>query len=151
MLLIENPLNASPLVFPILEVFHIAGFALSIGTIAIVDFRLLGFGMRHETAAELVSDLHLWTLSGIILMLFTGLLMFSSDPDMYYLNTAFNIKMTLLVLGIVFNYTIHRKAILAGAPPGKNKVIALVSLALWVGVVFCGIFIAFIGDGIPRE
>jgi hypothetical protein len=59
--------------------------------------------------------------------------------------------MTLLVLGIIFNWTIHRKAILSGAPPGKSKLIALISLAMWVGVVFCGIFIAFIGDGIPRE
>jgi len=148
MLLIENPLNSSPLVFPFLEVFHIAGFALSIGTIALVDFRILGFGMRHETASELMSDLHIWTMSGIILMLFTGLLMFSTDPDMYYLNAAFNTKMVCLVLGIIFNYTIHRKAILSGAP---SKAIALVSLALWVSVIFCGIFIAFIGDGIPRE
>jgi hypothetical protein len=148
MLLIENPLNSSPLVFPFLEVFHIAGFALSIGTIALVDFRILGFGMLHETAGQLMDDLRYWTLSGIILMLFTGLLMFSTDPDMYYLNAAFNTKMVCLALGIIFNYTFHRKAILSGEP---SKGVALISLALWVTVVFCGIFIAFIGDGIPRE
>jgi hypothetical protein len=36
---IENPLGSSPLVFPIIECFHIAGFILTVGTIALVDFR----------------------------------------------------------------------------------------------------------------
>jgi hypothetical protein len=100
MLLIENPLNASPLSFPILECFHIVGFALSIGTIALVDFRLLGWGMRRETPAQIASDTSFWTLGGLILMIFSGLLLFSSDPDNYYLNYAFDLKMVFLVLAI---------------------------------------------------
>ena len=62
-MLIENPLNSSPLAFPVLECFHIVGFALSIGTIAIVDFRLLGWGMRRETPAQLAKDTSLSYLS----------------------------------------------------------------------------------------
>ena len=147
-MIIENPLNASPLVFPVLEVFHIAGFALSIGTIALVDFRLLGFGMRHETAAELVSDLNLWTLSGVVLMIVTGLLMFSSDPDMYYLNWSFLIKMACLVLAVAFNYTIHRRAVSGSLSPPAGRLVACVSLALWVSVIFGGIFIAVIRPGL---
>ena len=67
-MLIENPLNSSPLAFPVLECFHIVGFALSIGTIAIVDFRLLGWGMRRETPAQLAKDTSLWTLGGLFLI-----------------------------------------------------------------------------------
>ena len=48
-MLIANPLNSSALAFPILECFHIVGFAYPIGTIAIVDFSLLGIGMRRQT------------------------------------------------------------------------------------------------------
>ncbi len=87
-MLITNPLNSSELVFPTLECFHIVGFALSIGTIAIVDFSLLGIGMRRQSPAQLAKDTWLWTLSGLVLMFFSGLLLFSSDPDMYYLNWA---------------------------------------------------------------
>ena len=47
-MLIQNPISGQ-LVFPILECFHIAGFALSIGMTALVDFRLLGVGLRDET------------------------------------------------------------------------------------------------------
>ncbi len=136
-----NPLNASPLVFPVLECLHIAGFAFSVGTVALVDFRLLGLGMRRETAAEIANDLAPWTLFGIGSMLITGPLLFISDPDMYYLNRAFQIKMVLLLLAIVFNYTVHRKVVQSGA---SGILAACISLALWVGVIFCGIFIAFI-------
>jgi hypothetical protein len=89
---------------PILECIHIIGFAMSIGTS--VDFRMRNVGMVHQTA-QLLKDASAWTLVGIVIMIFSGLLLFSSDPDMYYLNWAFLIKMVCLLLAIVFNYTIH--------------------------------------------
>lgn len=147
-MLITNPLNSSELIFPTLECFHIVGFALSIGTIAIVDFSLLGVGMRRQTPAQLHRDTWLWTLGGLILMFFSGLLLFSSDPDMYYLNWAFLIKMAFFVSAVVFHYTIHRKAVSADSPPSNGKAIACVSLALWAGVIFGGIFIGFIYPGL---
>ena len=144
MLLIENPLNSSPLAFPILECFHIVGFAFSVGTIALVDFRLLGWGMRRETPAQIAKETFFWTLGGLVVMLFSGLMLFSSDPDNYYLNWAFDIKMFFLVLAILFNYTIHRKVALSEGGSGMvSKLVAGVSLALWVSVVFGGLFIAF--------
>src|ERR1700680_2410353 len=139
-----NPLNASELIFPALECIHIAGFALSVGTIAIVDFRLLGLGMRHQTPAEIAKDLGPWTLFGLAIMLLSGPLLFSSDPDMYYLNRSFQVKMVLLVLAIVFNYTIRRKLLRGELSPGLNGLVACVSLALWTSVIFGGIFIAFV-------
>jgi len=147
-MLIENPLNASELAFPVLECCHILGFAISIGTIAIVDFSLLGVGMTKQSPARLAKDTWLWTLSGLVLMLFTGLLLFSSDPDMYYLNWAFLIKMAFFVAAVAFHYTIHRKAVSSDAPPSNGKLVACVSLILWLGVIFGGIFIGFINPGL---
>ena len=147
-MLIENPLNGSPLAFPVLECIHILGFSLSVGTIAIEDFRLLNIGMRHQTPAELHNDTWVWTLVGLTIMIFSGLLLFSSDPDMYYLNWAFLGKMACLILAIVFNYTIHRKTVSTEKPPPHSKIVGGVSLALWSGVIFGGIFIAFIDQGL---
>ncbi len=147
-MLIENPLNASELAFPVLECCHILGFAISIGTIAIVDFSLLGVGMTKQSPARLAKDTWLWTLSGLVLMLFTGLLLFSSDPDMYYLNWAFLIKMAFFVAAVVFHYTVHRKAVSSDTPPSNGKLVACVSLILWLGVIFGGIFIGFINPGL---
>jgi hypothetical protein len=141
---ITNPLSSSELIFPTLECLHIAGFVLSVGTIAIVDFRLLGLGMRRHPVAEIARGLAPWTLVGLVLMLTSGPLLFSSDPDEYYVNRSFQIKMVLLLLAIVFHYTVHRKAAASGKSSAWNKIVACVSMGLWVGVVFCGIFIAFV-------
>ena len=144
MLLAEaNPLNSSELIFPALEVMHIAGFAILAGTIALVDFRLLGFGMTRQTAAEVAGDVAPWTLIGLTLVLLSGPLLFSSDPDMYYLNGYFQIKMALLLVAIVFQYTVHRKVVNSHPAPPRGRLVACVSLALWAGVVAGGIFIGF--------
>ena len=80
----------------------------------------------------------------VAIMLLSGPMLFLSDPDMYYLNGSFQIKMVLLVLAIVFNYTIRRKAALSDLKGGRAKVIAWTSLALWAGVIAGGLFIAFV-------
>jgi hypothetical protein len=147
-LAIENPLNESAFTFPILECIHIVGFSLSIGTVALVDFRLLDIGMRHQTPSQLLKDTSTWTLVGLVVMIFSGLLLFSSDPDMYYLNWAFLIKMACLTAAIVFNYTIHRRVARSKEPPAGSKLVACLSLALWGSVVFGGIFIAFVNPGL---
>lgn len=147
-MLIDNPLNSSALAFPVLECIHIVGFALSVGTIAIVDLRLLDIGMRHQTPEELHNDTWLWSLAGIVIMIFSGLMLFSSDPDMYYLNWSFLVKMVCLVLAIVFNYTIRWKTVSSQKPRPYAKIVASVSLALWAAVIFGGIFIAFVNQGL---
>jgi len=147
-MLIENPLNASELAFPVLECCHIIGFAVSVGTIAIVDFRLLGLGMRRQTAPDLNRDLWLWTLAGLVVTVFSGLLLYSSDPDMYYLNSAFLFKMACLTAAIVFHYTIHSKVVSPDAAPAHGKLVACTSLVLWASVIFGGIFIGFVNAGL---
>jgi hypothetical protein len=143
-MLIENPLNESSLAFPILECVHILGFVCGVGTIALVDFRLLGVGLTQKSAAQLWSETMPWTLSSLSLAIFSGLLLFSIDPDVYYLNYAFLLKMFSLVLAILFYYTRVHKAAVSGAFAGKSPVVACISLGLWALVLFGGIFIGFI-------
>ena len=145
---IENPLAISAGAFPVLECFHIAGFALSIGITALVDFRLLGFGLQKQTPAQIARAFEWWMLAGLMVAVFSGLLIFSTDADMYYLNWLFLIKMACLVLAIAFNYTIHRRAISQGLSPVAGRLVACVSLALWVSVIFGGIFIAVVRPGL---
>lgn len=139
-----NPLNSSALVFPILECMHIAGWALTVGTIALVDFRLLGFGLRKQSAAEIAKEVAPWTLIGLAIILLSGPLLFSSDPDMYYLNHSFQFKMVCFVVAVIFNYTVHRRVVRANTSAASGAVVACLSIALWMGVIFGGIFIAFV-------
>jgi CDP-diglyceride synthetase len=138
-----NPLNNNEWSFPLLEIIHIAAFTLSVGTIAIVDLGLLGWGKRSDPA-QLLKETRSLTLIGLVIMLITGPLIFSSDPYMYLRNSSFVFKMFALLVAIIYNYTIHKKVVLSGASPGVNKITAIVSLALWVSVVAGGLFIAFV-------
>lgn len=140
----SNPLNTNEWAFPVCEILHILGFAIGIGTITMVDVRLLGIGLKKESAADLWKGTFAWTLGGLALALITGPLIFSSDPNMYLRNASFRFKLTMLVLAIIFNYTIHRWVALKKAPGGLAVLTGVVSLALWVSVIFGGIFIAFV-------
>src|SRR5271166_3276234 len=138
-----NPLNNNEWSFPLAECVHIATFAMSVGTIAIVDFRLLGIELRQQTPAQLLKETSLWTLAGLIITISAGLVIMTTDPVAYYLNWSFRYKVIALVLAIVYNYTIHRKVAVSDSPPVVRKMAALVSLALRVSIVFSGIFYAF--------
>src|SRR5579871_2709954 len=131
-------------IFPAVECVHIAAFAFAIGTIAATDFSLLGIGFPRKETPQLVRNTDLWTLTGLVLIVFSGMVLFATDPDHYYLNLAFQVKMVFLVLAIIFNYTLHRKiALAADGTGGRATFVAVVSLILWIGVVFGGLFIAF--------
>ncbi len=144
MLAAENPLNAGPLIFPALECVHIIGITLFGGGIAIVDFRLLGLVMTSRPAAAVARDMFLWTLLGLVLILLSGPVMFATDPDMYYLNSAFQAKMALLVAGLLYQYLVHNRATKEGVPAGWRVAAAALSLTLWFGVMAGAIFIGFV-------
>jgi len=140
----NNPLNTNEWAFPVCECVHIVGFAFSIGTIALVDLRLLGLGMRHQSPSQLLKETAPWTLFGIVLMLISGPLIFSSDPLHYLRNFSFQFKIVVLLLAILYNYTVHRKLALADASGFGGAMAGAVSLALWISVVAAGLFIAFV-------
>jgi hypothetical protein len=139
-----NPLNTNEWAFPLCECLHIAAFAFSIGTIGLVDLRMLGLGLTDRSPAQLVRDTEMWTLLGLAVVITSGLAIFSSDPVMYLHNSAFRWKMLALLAGVVYNYTIHRKVALNGGASGAAMAVAGTSLVLWLSMVFLGIFIAFI-------
>jgi hypothetical protein len=139
-----NPLNSNEWAFPLTECFHITSFALSIGMIALVDLRLLGLAFMRETPGQLVKDTGLWTLAGLIIVIVSGLLIFSSDPLRYIYNSGFQWKIAILVLAIIYNYTVHRKVALSNSSGMAAKLVGAISLLLWIAVPFGGIWISFV-------
>src|SRR5215472_4505282 len=112
----SHAMNSYDWVFPAVQSLHFIGFAMSIGTIAIVDLRLLGLGRSRLAPAELAADLAPWTRAGIAVMLTTGPLMFSTDAVAYHFNPSFQFKMICLMLALLFHFTLHRRAVRADAP-----------------------------------
>ena len=105
----------------------------------------LKFVTEYEISARVAKDMAPWTLVGLAIMLTTGPMIFLSDPNMYLANPSFMFKMYALLIAIIYNYTIHRKVALAPNASGSlGKLVAVVSLALWVSVVAGGLFIALV-------
>jgi hypothetical protein len=140
----NNPLNTNEWSFPLFECIHIATFAMAIGTIALVDFRLLRVAMRRQNPADLLRATSLWTLIGLIIAISTGLVIFTTDPQAYFYNPSFRFKCIALIAAVIYNYTIHRKTVMSNAGPVLGGVVAGVSLALWISVVFSAIFYSFV-------
>lgn len=139
-----NPLNNNEWSFPVLEIIHIVGFALAIGTIFMVDLRMIGVGMRHQLSSQLAKDLAPWTLGGFVAVLVSGPLIWSSDPNMYLNNGAFRFKMGALVIALLYQYTVHRKVASSDPSAAVGALVGVVSVALWVSVIASGLFIAFV-------
>jgi hypothetical protein len=142
---VADALNNTEWAFPLAECFHIGGFAVAVGTIALVDFRMLNLGLRKATPASLLRYTEAWTMIALVFILFSGAALYISQTFVYIPNPVFQAKMVLLIIAIIYNFTVHRKiAASPTASPGVQKVVALVSLLLWVAIVYGGIFIAFV-------
>ena len=139
-----NPLNNTEWAFPLTECFHIGAMALSIGTIALVDLRLLGFGLTRQTASRLSDDTEYWTLAGLTIVIASGLMIFSSDPVAYVRNRVFWFKMTMLLVAIAWHYAVRRRVARGAPTPLTRTLVASISLVLWCSLIFSGIFIAFV-------
>jgi hypothetical protein len=99
--------------------------------------RLLGVGIGHSTPSQVAKATVPWCC-------FRGPVLFLSDPRMYLYNPPFRFKIGALLIALFFNYTIHRKVALSdSSSAGVHVVVGVVSLALWISVVFGGLFIAF--------
>jgi uncharacterized membrane protein len=139
-----NPIARWTWVYPVVESIHICGFTLLVGTIAILDLRLLGVYLKRQPVSQLAKDLSPWIWAGLIIQLITGPYLFSSDPGEYVQISAFRVKMALFLVALVYQFTVIRKATApAGdsAPLGWRKLAALVSLGLWISVLLAGLWI----------
>jgi hypothetical protein len=142
---IADALNDTAWAFPLAECIHIGGFAIGVGSIALVDFRMLNLALRKETPARILHYTELWTVVALIFVMFSGFTLFVSQIDAYMINPIFPIKMFVLAVALVYNFTIHRKVATMHHPsPSLSKTVAVVSLLLWVAVVFGGIFTGFL-------
>ncbi len=140
-----DALNNSEWAFPLAECVHIGGFAIGVGSIALVDFRLLNLGLREETPARILQYTEPWTMIAMMFVIFSGFTLFLSQVNIYLVNLVFPIKMYVLLAALIYNFTLHRKvATMKDPPPLLSKSVAIVSLLLWVAVVFGGIFTGFL-------
>jgi hypothetical protein len=141
---IAELLNNTEWGFAVAECFHIVFFGMAIGTIMIVDLRLLGLAFPRTTSAQLHRDTWAYTLIGLTVTVLAGMALFLSDPRMYYLSPWFRFKATALLVAILYNYTVHYKVASSSLSPAVGVVVGAISVLLWVSVVTGGLFVGLL-------
>lgn len=132
--------------FPVIESVHLLALALLGGAIFIVDFRLLGLGLKDRAVAEVARDARPWLIGGLIVMIMTGIPLFLSEPIKCYYSTAFWIKMTTLPIALLFTFTVRWRVTVADAVRNtarRQQLVGALSLALWFTVAAAGRWIGF--------
>ena len=137
--------------FPVIETLHLLGMAALVGTIAVFDFRLLGWMLPGQRVSELARRLLPWSWAGFAVQVVTGALLFTSEAVKVYSNPAFRLKMLLILLAgvhaLIFHGTIYRGVATgddSAVLPWRAKVAGFVSILLWIGIVAAGRFIGFV-------
>ena len=147
---VGTTIRESDYAFAIIESVHVLGIALLVGTIAILDLRMLGVVLRHISVTRIARAILPITWAGFTVMFLSGFLLFWSEAAKNYTNPAFRVKIVLLLLvglnPLIFHTTIYRRVEdwdeLASSPR-RAKVAAVASLALWSAIIIAGRAIAY--------
>ena len=136
--------------FTTVEVVHVFAIALVIGTIMIVDLRLLGVASTKRPFAELSRQVLPFTWAAFVIAVIAGSLLFISRATEYFVNPVFWIKMALIVLAginmMIFEFITVRGVKewnLSPTPPPAARLAGGISIACWVLVLVFGRLIAF--------
>lgn len=143
-------LRQADLLFPLIEGSHILALSFSVGLILMLDLRLLGIAFRGEPVSRIMQQVMPWALPGFGVMFLTGLLLFLAQAESVYGNSYFRVKVLMLaLLGLnagFYQYKYYpqmREWDSAPAAPAGPKVVAAISLALWMAVIVCGRLTAY--------
>ena len=139
-------IRSSKWLFPAIESIHLLGLALMGGAVLLVNLSLLGFGIGRKPAAQLWHDTRPWLVGSLAVNIVSGLLLFTSEAIKLYYHEAFWVKMTSLVLAILFTFTVLRRVALsdpARVSALRSKAAALISILLWSAVGAGGRWIGF--------
>jgi hypothetical protein len=153
-----NPVEALPFaramreslwMYPIVEVIHIVGFVILVGSVLMFDLRILGLNKQIPVRA-LARHLLPWSWAALILIVPTGFLMFTAHANDFLGNKAFQLKMALLLASGINAIAFHTGPyqsvkdwdIGVRAPLVAQASVAA-SIVMWLGVISCGRLLAY--------
>ena len=133
--------------FPILEVLHVIGITLWVGSIALLDLRLVGL---RKTTPMYKYHLVPWAYWGAVLTILTGLIFVIGNP-VYLSNPAFWAKVVLIVAAAIVSYVFHTRFLDTAPPlqegqaaPPQARFAGAASLVIWLGVLIAARMIPYV-------
>ena len=137
-------LHVSPGLYIAASIVHLAGVVVLVGSIVVLDLRLLGLS-RDISVRRLVRHVLPWAAASLLLLIPTGLLMFVARMGNLIASPVFALKVCLVFAALTNAAILHAGAMRGAAawdknvmPPLGARAAAAVSLVLWTSVVVCG-------------
>ena len=138
--------------FPTIESAHVLSLVLVVGSIMVVDLRLLNLASRQRSVKELTDEVLPWTWTAFVCAVITGSLLFSSSAVKYSGIWQFELKMCLLVLAAINMGIFHLGAYRSVAkwdraparPPLGARLAGGISLCIWVSIIALGRWVGFV-------
>jgi hypothetical protein len=130
-----------------IAVVHYFTLLVLVGTAVFVDLRVLGLAGTGKPIAQVGEQIFPWVWGAFWLAVLSGFLMFTTDAGDYLPDTVFRVKMTIVLLAVIFSALVQRgvsKWAQLQPPPAGAKVLASISLLLWIGSILAGVEIAAI-------
>lgn len=128
--------------YPITQAFHLVFIGLFVSALLVVDWRLLGLGLKERSSADVARDAQPWLVWGFVGIVVTGLVQFISQPLRYYDSNIWWYKMAILVAAFVLTFIVRRRFLVTGderqATPLIAKLVGVLSLILWFSVAIGG-------------
>ena len=135
---------------PIVQTFHLLGIAVIMSSVVLLDLRILGLALPSQDVQELTRRVMPWVWWTLPVMLLSGSMFVFARPRRYFTNPIFGLKFALLVPAIALAAVLHFVSV-RKPDSWSTKVIAALSLLLWVGVVLAGRWIAYVDYLFPEE
>jgi hypothetical protein len=143
-------IRQAPLFFPVVEIVHITGFTVLVGSAFLFDLRLLGVS-RHIPVTTLAQHLLPWSRRSLLLVIPSGILLFISQAKTLGASTVFLTKLILILAAFANAAIFHRYTFRSVAQwdhsartPAAVKAAGILSLLLWASVITCGRLIAYL-------
>ena len=147
---IATAIREGATLFPWVECVHVLALTVVIGSVAIMDLRLIGLTWRERGVAQVATAVLPITWSAFVCAVISGGLLFSSNASTYGHNRYFQTKMALMLLaGVnmgVYHLFMSRNAQTwqtSAVTPLRARIAGTFSLCLWIAIVACGRWIGF--------
>ena len=147
---IAENVRENDVLFPTIESVHVLAICLVVGSILIVDLRLLGLASIRRPAGSVLNSVLPLTWSSFAIAVTSGGFMFISNATKYLNNDFFICKLGLIGLAGLNMAVFHGLSVRdlpawenSEKPPLKARLAGAVSILLWIAVVACGRWIGF--------
>ena len=141
-------------IIPMVQSVHIVAIAIVMSSMIMVDLRLMGLVGQSQPVSGMARRFIPWVWWSLLALLLTGAVLITAEPRRDLLNPVFQAKMALLLVAILvtafFQETVRRNMAFWDLSPGRRAsawLTAIASLTVWVAIVGCGRWIAYVEHG----